>query len=331
MKSAFWRASAFVAVAAPFLLSAPAEACSICRCGDPTFNALGTDIFERGQFRLALDWERLEKSQGADDEGGHSETHLDAGSTLRTILSGHEGGHAGREELTEERVVATLSYAPTERLELVVRLPWSRRELREEGESSSASGFADPEVYALFRLWSAEWQPGLGRRSWLSLLGGVKTDWGENDLRSGGERLDEHLQSGTGSVDPFAGLSLVHLLAPSSSLYASAQYRRPGRNDFGYRYGAATLLNLGYERKLGGRLDGTLELNYRDAAADETEASGETDPNTGGSILFVTPRLLVHLGNSIVARLAVQIPAWDGLDGEQKEKTVINLGVTASF
>ncbi|MGE0640996.1 MAG: hypothetical protein AB7G12_13175 [Thermoanaerobaculia bacterium] len=324
------RTAAACALVALMASSVPAGACSVCRCGDPTFNALGTGIFERGQFRLALDWERLEKSQGADDaEPG--ETHLGATSGLRTIASAHEGEHGGREELTEERLVVTLSYAPTERLELVGRLPWSRRELREEGESTSASGAGDPEFYALFRLWSAEWQQGLGRRSWLSLVGGLKTDWGENEQRRAGERLDEHLQSGTGSVDPFAGLSFVHLLDATSSLYGSAQYRRPGRNDSGYRYGDALLANAGYERKLGTRFDGTIELNYRDAAPDEIDPEGETDPDTGGAILFVSPRLLLHLGRSIVARVAVQIPVWDGLDGEQEEKTVINLGITASF
>jgi CO dehydrogenase/acetyl-CoA synthase alpha subunit len=32
-----------------------AAACSICRCGDPTFNALGTDIYKQGAFRVFLD------------------------------------------------------------------------------------------------------------------------------------------------------------------------------------------------------------------------------------------------------------------------------------
>ena len=63
----------------------------------------------------------------------------------------------------------------------------------------------------------------------------------------------------------------------------------------------------------------------------EMDADGEEDPDTGGAILFLSPRLLVDLGRSFVARLAVQIPIWDDLNGEQKEKTVVNLGVTATF
>ena len=75
------------------------------------------------------------------------------------------------------------------------------------------------------------------------------------------------------------------------------------------------LANLGYERKLGERWDAALELNARDAGRDEMDADGEEDPNTGGAILFLSPRLLVDLWRNLVARLAVQIPVWDDLEG----------------
>ena len=58
----FWRATlvfASVLVAG----SQAARACSICRCGDPTFNALGSNIYSSGDFHLAIDWDRFEKSQ----------------------------------------------------------------------------------------------------------------------------------------------------------------------------------------------------------------------------------------------------------------------------
>ena len=42
-----------------------AEACSICRCGDPTFNALGTDVYSAGKFRFAFDWDRFDKESSS--------------------------------------------------------------------------------------------------------------------------------------------------------------------------------------------------------------------------------------------------------------------------
>ena len=299
--------SAAVAVSVWALAAAPASACSVCRCGDPTFNALGTQIFDRGKLRIAVDWERLEQSQGSSEGAGESES------------------------LTESRSVVTVSYAPLERLQLVGRIPWSHRDLVGDGERTVTDGLGDPELYGLVRLWSGPWVTGMGRRSWVSLVAGVKTSWGRNDLERGGERLDEHAQPGTGATAPFAGLSAVHLLDPKTTIYGSASARQPARNSFGYRYGSAFLANFGFERKLSKRFDAAVELNYRDAAKDETDRSGARDPDTGGRLFEVTPRLLVSLGHGLVGRVAVRIPAVKDLNGVQDEKKTVNLGLTYSF
>jgi hypothetical protein len=112
-------------------------------------------------------------------------------------------------------------------------------------------------------------------------------------------------------------------------LFASAQYRATGRNDFGYRYGRINLLNLAYEHKLNSRWDAVIEANYRHADRDEVDASGVTDPDTGGSIIYITPRILFDAGGGWVRRLSVQVPlSQSGLNGNQDEKTVANVGVT---
>jgi len=140
------------------------------------------------------------------------------------------------------------------------------------------------------------------------------------------------VQAGTGSVDRFAGLSGSYLLDRRSTLFASAQYRLTGRNDHGYRYGRTTLLNVAYERKLGTRWDAVLEANWRDAGRDEVDREGTLDPDTGGSIAYVTPRLLFDVGNGWVLRASAQLPvAESGLHGQQDEKAVVNVGVTRLF
>ena len=55
-----------------------ASACSICRCGDPTFNALGAAVYTPGQFRLSLDWERFDKENGVSDPESGAITGNDA-------------------------------------------------------------------------------------------------------------------------------------------------------------------------------------------------------------------------------------------------------------
>ena len=322
-------AAAMAAVTA-CCLATSAGACSICRCGDPTFNALGTDVYAEGtwKFRVALDWERFEKEQGTFEEGALADL------SAAGHRAGRDGAPAARESQVENRFTTTLAYTFRDRLNLVARIPWSSRQLTAEDGSQSSRDLSDPEVYGLVRLWSSEFAPGMGKRAWISLLGGVKTAWGKNDLAQGGVRLDEHLQAGTGSTDLFGGLSGFYLIDPRSSLFGSAQYRRTGTNDFGYRYGNITLGNVGYEHRLGERGDAQIELNYRYAGKDRVSSHGSDaliDPNTGGTVLYVTPHLSWDLGKGVVGRLSVQVPAVRNLYGEQREKTVANVGLTYLF
>jgi hypothetical protein len=294
---------------AAVVLASPAFACSICRCGDPTFNALGKEGVAQTGLRLALDWDEVEKTQGAPDE---------------------------RDAVRERRITALAAYGINDWLGVFARLPYSERSLTEteEGESehTQASGWADPELYAQARLWSSPFEGDVGKRASLYAVAGVKTAWGQNDLSRNGERLDEHVQPGTGSTDWFGGLSGSYQLNPKSALFASAQYRLTGRNDAGYQYGRISLFNIAYEHKLGVKWDAVLEANYRHAGLDEVDTTHSTDPDTGGSMLYLTPRLLFDAGGGWVVRAAVQIPlSQSGLNGEQHEKTVVNIGITRLF
>jgi hypothetical protein len=304
-----WMSVLALVALATILAPARASACSICRCGDPTFNALGTSVYSDGQFHLALDWERFSKTQLTEDGGTDSET--------------------------ENRYTATLSYSFGERFLLVARVPFSHRDLTttlgEDVEKVSTDGLGDPEIYGLVRLWSSDFSGGLGRRTWISAVFGVKTPWGRNDIVQDGLRADEHAQSGTGSTDFYGGLSGFYLFDADSALFASAQYRGTGRNDFGYKYGNIAMVNTAYERKLSAVFDGVVELNFRHAGRDQVGFDGALDPNTGGSILYVTPRVLVNVAKGIVVRLSVQVPVLQRLYGVQDEKVNLNAGLTFLF
>jgi hypothetical protein len=116
-----------------------------------------------------------------------------------------------------------------------------------------------------------------------------------------------------------------------STMFGSAQYRYTGSNDSGYRYGDLLLATLGYERSLGRVLDGVLEADFRDAGEDRIDDSGEHDPDTGGRMLYLTPRLLIRLTPALVARVSAQIPVAESLNGHQTEHTVYNAGLTWTF
>jgi hypothetical protein len=288
-------------------ISAPAHACSMCRCGDPTFNALAQDGLARNGFRAALDTDRFDKQEG--DPAAEVESQV------------------------EQRTTLLLSYGFGERLTLFARAPWSVRNLSVSAanavpEKVHTSGLSDPELYGQVRLWGSAMAPGLGRRASLSLSAGIKAPWGRNDLRQGGLRLDEHAQPGTGSTDLLGSVGLLYLLDPRSSFFASTGYRLTGANNTGYRYGSTLTANVAYEHKLGRAVDGVLELNFRDAQRDRLDSGGTLAENTGGALLYVTPRLLVHLGHGVVLRLASQIPTVHSLNGLQQERAVLNVGLT---
>ncbi len=312
-----------ITLAAALVPAPPAAACSICRCGDPTFNALGSNIYSAGRFTLAFDWDHLSKEQGAFAEGE------ELGFATRGLRRAAQSEDL--ETVVENRFTLTASYSFAERFVAVARLPYSSRTLTEGAEESSGSGLSDPEFYGLFRLWASSFGPGLGRRAWISAVFGVKTPWGRNRLEENGARLDEHVQPGTGSTDLFGGISGLYLFDEKSALFASAQYRGTGTNDFGYKYGNITLANLAYERKWTDWLDSALELNFRHSGEDRVDFTGSLDPNTGGDILYVTPRLILDLTHGLVARASVQIPTWKNLNGIQKEKAVFNAGLTYLF
>jgi hypothetical protein len=301
--------AASILAASLLLRAAPAVACSICRCGDPTFSALGKDGFAARGLQLALDGERFDKQEGPSD------------------------GEA--EDLVENRVTALVSYGFSERFTLYARVPFSHRHFQELDEGAVANAFktnglADPEIYGQARLW-ASGLGSLGRRSSLSLLGGVKTALGDNDATIHGERADEHAQPGTGSTDVFGGLAFLYLFDKRSAFFSSGQYRHTGDNALGYRYGSSALLNAAYERKLSGRIDGVLELNFRHAQKDRVDAAGGLGENTGGSVLYLTPRLLVDAGHGVVLRAAAQIPIARDLNGAQQERVVLNVGASFLF
>jgi hypothetical protein len=61
------------------------------------------------------------------------------------------------------------------------------------------------------------------------------------------------------------------------------------------------------------------------------DAGGTLDDGTGGSLLYLTPRLLVDLGRGLMLRAGVQIPIVRDLNGYQKERAVANVGLTWIF
>jgi hypothetical protein len=281
-----------------------AEACSMCRCSDPVFSALGQGLYTHLGFKVALDWSRSDQSEGPPD---------DFEAQIRNTLT------------------LTMSYSLQERFTFVAQLPyvWAHQNATDGVENATDLG--DPAFYVYGRLWSSDFSQGLGRRAWLSAMVAVKTPWGKNNVTENGERLDEHVQPGTGATNLLGGLSFLYLFDEQSSIYASTTYTGTGRNDFGYKYGNNFQASVVYDRKLAEWVDGLLEVNFLDARRDEIDEAGLVDENTGGQSLYLTPRIAMHVGYGVVVRLAAQFPVWKNLNGIQDIKPTYSAGLTFVF
>lgn len=289
-------------VVAAALAPRAAEPCSLCQCGDPAFALMGSQLFVPRTWHLGMSADRYAKDQVAEDDP------------------------STREEEVENRVTLSASRTFGDRLTLVARVPFAQRTITTSSGQESLSGLSDPELVAHYRL-SAP-RPG----TWLSASVGLRPGWGRHDAQIDGERAEQHLQPGTGAMGIEPGLSFSHMVgdAHPGSIFGSALGRLNGRNDAGYHYGNAILANLGYERRFGSRVDAVLETNFRYAAKDEP-APGEPDPNTGGSMLYLAPRIVLKLDRTLFLRLGVQIPIVKSLYGDQDEKVNLFSGITVRF
>lgn len=292
----------FLTVVSSALVPRAAQACSLCQCGDPAFAFMGSQLFVPRTWHLGLSADRYAKDQVAEDDPGT------------------------REKEVENRITLSASRTLADRLTLVARLPFARRTISTASEVRSLSGLSDPELFAHYRLSAA------GPGTWLSASLGLRPGWGRHDAVIDGIRAEQHLQPGTGAMGVEPGLSFSRLVgdAHPGSIFGSAFGRFNGRNDAGYHYGNAVIANLGYERRFGSRLDAVLETNFRYAAKDEP-LPGEKDPNTGGSMLYLAPRVVVKLDRTLFLRLGVQVPIVKDLYGDQDEKVNVFTGLTVRF
>jgi hypothetical protein len=199
-----------IAALAFALTALRAEPARSVAAGDPTFNALGKDVTSEPGFRFRV---------------RHRPVLEDAGAARGAGLDSRRSLHGGRRRTRSAAARCSSRACRSRKRTLDERVG-------DEIEHSEGSGLGDPELSAQIRLWSSPLDGDLGRRLSFSATVGVKTSWGENDIEKDGERLDEHVQPGTGSTDPFFGVSGYYLLNTKSSLFASVTAALARANDF---------------------------------------------------------------------------------------------------
>jgi hypothetical protein len=259
-------------------------------------------------------------------------------------------GHAHVHSLDDLQMTAfDVAYGVTDNLMVSLRVPYLTREGVRTGHfhhgepevenEGGGSGLGD--ISALL-----QWRFYRGENVDSSLFGGVKAPTGEDGVRNNfGEAFATEFQPSADAWDWSAGAAATRRIG-HLSLDASGLYTFAGENDEDddlgdrFMYGLAASyrvvghpthhhhLGLGaHDHGVG--VDLVLELNgewHR-----EQKEGGETDPNSGGHVLFVAPGVrLVH--ENWAGHLSVGAPIVRELNGVQAEPGVRAIaGVSRRF
>ncbi len=275
--------------------SRSAWACAICNCGDPTITMIGQERPYRNRVRLALDNRVQAFSQGAG------------------VL---------RRDLTVFQETLQGSWAPHDRLLLGILLPWL---VRADRAADTVIGLSDLEVsgrVVLFR------DRRFASQHLISATVGVKTPTGPRRRDARGYFLPDDEQPGSGSWDPYVGLSYAAFPSDKWSTYLTAQGRYATANLQRHQRGSAVsvIASAQYQPAMRVGLQLGLEVLWRDA--DRLPSRAQV-PDTGGTVLRFWPGLVLAPGGGVLVRAAVGVPVFEALRGAQSER--ISAQLTLSY
>ncbi len=235
-----------------------------------------------------------------------------------------ESGNAGQ-DMRERKSITVVGYGITPDLTLFGVVPFSDKSL-DTGAAlkRDASGLGDIQFMARYTLYQHDFRAGTFR---ISPFAGVETPTGENEERDTQGLLPPSLQPGSGSWDMLGGIVASYA---SIDLNMDGQLYWQGNNKAdNIERGDVFKADLSIQPRLHpqdisadskGFLYGALELNF--THEDKTRTGGISDPNSGGTRLFVTPGLH-YTAKRWMAEAAVQIPVTQNLNGANTEQDYV--------
>jgi len=236
----------------------------------------------------------------------------------------------GMEEEREHRVAGFALWRPLNRIAFLGRLPYNFKEITETPEGGTATtqrsnGLGDAELLALAGLVHT-----VGRVSTtLGVVGGVIAPTGSSNAKNGaGERLDAHLQPGTGAWSGTAGVNFA--LSGAGGIWDTSLLGRVnGTNSHDYHYGNVLLYNAGFTSRVWKNIQFLAQINGRSAKRDQRE-EGTLDENTGGTVTYASPGVRWYTAFGLTLEGAVQVPFQQSLYGVQTEHTTGRLTLSMS-
>jgi hypothetical protein len=250
------------------------------------------------------------------------------------------------------KLSANVAYGLTDDLSIGFSLPYVNRQNISEGENDGpgageaelagdSTGIGDLSLFAQYRFFNSEFSD-------IAFIVGVNTPTGDTSEKEiEGKRFEAEQQPGSGSWDPFTGISFNRnwgrLGISSNILYT---FVTEGTQDTSlgniFNYNIATSYRAyhvveKHDHKHHDHVNGivdyvdvVLELNgdYRE----RVEISDVEDSNTGGNTLYLSPGVRIGIAHKWSLYSSVGIPIINDLGGIQSEPDLrISAGISAMF
>lgn len=278
---------ALVAVAAVMATPRPAWACASCGCGDPTLTATGVERPYKNRVRVAWEERYGSLTMGDDISGEHTQF-------LRSTMAA--------------------SWSPARRLTIGMTLPWVTSWIqRAPMPRATVNGLGDMELAARVVLYQ---EKSFAPHHVIWGGAGLKFPTGPRVSDSMGFVVPDDDQPGSGSWDPFAGLTYAWFSGELTSFFASSTGRLTTSGWHGYRRGSSVGGSMAVQ--LQPWQWGALQLggDFTWQAADML-ATGHAVPNTGGITGYLAMALLANPWRDLLIRVVVDAPVLMALNGMQ--------------
>ena len=234
----------------------------------------------------------------------------------------------------------SIAYGLAENFQAAVTIGYYQAVRAREAEFDPGTGNTDVNTFnpdGLTDLWlTGKYRFYRGPLGSFAAFGGVKFPTGRFDVKnSAGDRVEPSATAGSGSYDGMLGMAYSRFLTPRLTLDTSAQYTfRSEADDFrlGDRIdaGVAVAYRFTEDIKQFPQLGVFAEANMRHLF--KSEDHGVSDPNTGGTALFLTPGMRVGFTPHFSFTVSAPWPVVQALNGLQlKTRYKINAALTLSF
>lgn len=205
-------------------------------------------------------------------------------------------------------------------------------------ETWSFSGFGDLEVGGLFVILLPESQD----EPFLSVSAAVKFPTGlTTAANSSREKAEASIQPGSGSFDGTLGFVLSQSFGSilsasgeyvSMSVTVSLTHGLNGRGTDGWKFGDVTFAHVSTAYRIVEDVGILLQMNGRFQKKADPGDSGEPAENTGGTRLYLSPGLELHLARGVSIFGYYQLPLYQNLNGiQQTSAGNLQVGISADL